>query len=43
MFSTLDLREGTISKDKNKKQPPLFESSIKDGATVGLQRRDCYH
>uniref|UniRef100_UPI000370E2FC type ISP restriction/modification enzyme n=1 Tax=Bartonella rattaustraliani TaxID=481139 RepID=UPI000370E2FC len=30
----------TVSKDKNKKQPLLFKSSIENGETIGLQRRD---
>uniref|UniRef100_UPI00037AE7CB type ISP restriction/modification enzyme n=1 Tax=Bartonella rattaustraliani TaxID=481139 RepID=UPI00037AE7CB len=30
----------TVSKDKNTKQPHLFESSMKDGEIAGLQRRD---
>ncbi|WP_341872031.1 type ISP restriction/modification enzyme, partial [Bartonella queenslandensis] len=32
--------DATVSKDKNKKQSHLFESSIKNDETVGLQRRD---
>ncbi|WP_019223901.1 type ISP restriction/modification enzyme, partial [Bartonella rattaustraliani] len=32
--------EAEISKDKNKKQSHLFESSIEKDETVGLQRRD---
>ncbi|WP_033313460.1 type ISP restriction/modification enzyme, partial [Bartonella rattaustraliani] len=32
--------DATISKDKNTKQPHLFESSIKNDETVGLQRHD---